>query len=147
MTEIKVDETTDAFLSTQINLVLATTRGGRSPQISPVWFLWKDQRFVISTTKDTAKWKNLKRNPHCSICVDNPVSGQMVVAYGVSELQEADVWDKTWELVAKYLAPQEVQTHMDQIFDGQSRVLVLVKPEKIFTRAPVGFDYAPGQSD
>ena len=118
----------------QINLILATMRKDGSPQVSPLWYLWKDGEFVISTITSTAKWWNLKRDPRCSLCVDDPVSGQMIVAFGNARLDDGDVWDRTWELVAKYRKPEEVQGHMDRIFKGVQRVLIIVPPEKIVTR-------------
>ena len=84
-----------AFLNSQRNLVLGTLRGDGSPQASPVWYLWTGDAFVISTITATAKWWNLKRDPRASICVDDPESGQMVVAYGTATLEDDDVWDLT----------------------------------------------------
>ena len=134
MTEPTVNEATQAVLDKQLNLILATTRKDGSPQVSPLWYLWKDGEFVISTITRTAKWWNLKRDPRCSLCVDDPDSGQMVVAFGSARLDDGDVWDRTWALVAKYRKSEEVQGHMDRIFKGVQRVLIIVRPEKIVTR-------------
>ena len=133
MSELTINPPTQTFLEEETNLILATVRGDGSPQISPVWYLWKDGKFVISTITRTAKWWNLKRDLRCSVCVDDPISGKMVVAYGVAELDDGDVWDKTWDLVAKYREPREVQGHMDRIF-RQRRVLITVRPDRLITR-------------
>jgi PPOX class probable F420-dependent enzyme len=134
MSELTINPPTQTFLEEETNLILATVRGDGSPQMSPVWYLWEDGKFVISTITRTAKWWNLKRDPRCSVCVDDPVSGKMVVAYGVAELDDGDVWDKTWDLVAKYREPKDVQEHMDRIFKDVKRVLVSVPPDNIVTR-------------
>ncbi|MDA1257528.1 MAG: PPOX class F420-dependent oxidoreductase [Chloroflexi bacterium] len=124
------------FLKSQRNLVLGTIRKDGSPQASPVWFLWTGDAFVISTISATAKWWNLKRDPRCSVCVDDPESGRMVVAYGIATLDEVDVWDRTRDLVSKYYPgePERVDPHMERIFEGQKRVLITVKPDRIITR-------------
>ena len=132
---------TTAFLQSQRNLVLGTLRKDGSPQASPVWYLWTGEAFVISTITATAKWWNLKRDPRASICVDDPATGQMVVAYGNAVLTDGadeDVWDLTRELVAKNYPdePEQVDPHMEQIFEGQTRVLITVKPDDIITRQP-----------
>ncbi len=135
---VTVSAETRAFLQSQRNLVLGTLRRDGSPQTSPVWYLWTGDAFVISTISATAKWWNLKRDPRCSVCVDDPESGRMVVAYGAATLDEDDVWDRTRELVAKYYPgePELIDPHMSRIFEGQKRVLITVKPEQIITREP-----------
>lgn len=129
---------TTAFLQTQRNLVLGTLRKDGSPQASPVWYLWTGDAFVISTITATAKWWNLKRDPRASVCVDDPFTGQMVIAYGDAVLELDDVWDMTRELVAKYYPddPDRIDPHMKEIFEGQTRVLITVKPDDIITRQP-----------
>lgn len=134
MSDVAVDKRILSFLEKQTNLILATARRDGSPQLSPVWYLWKDGAFVISTNTRTAKWWNLKKDPRCSVCVDEPATGQMVVAYGEADLDDGDVWDTTWKLVAKYRQLEEVQGHMDEIFTGQQRVLITVRPRKLIPR-------------
>ena len=129
-----VDAETQSFLERGINLVLATSRRDDSPQLSPVWYLWKDGEFVISTNTTTAKWWNLKRDPRCSVCVDDPEELRLVVAYGRAELDEGDPWEATWELVAKYRDPEDIQAHMDRAFTGQTSVLIRLRPDKLITR-------------
>ncbi|MBT5318956.1 MAG: PPOX class F420-dependent oxidoreductase [Chloroflexi bacterium] len=127
-----------AFLESQRNLVLGTLRKDGSPQASPVWYLWNGDAFVISTITATAKWWNLKRDPRASICVDDPATGQMVIAYGDAILELDDIWDRTRDLVAKYYLddPDQVDPHMESIFKGQTRVLITVKPDNLITRSP-----------
>ncbi len=85
----------ESFLEKQPNLVLGTIRKDGSPQASPVWYLWTGSSFLISTVDTAAKWKNLQRDPRCSVCVDDPATGQMIVAYGKTELTTESVEDQT----------------------------------------------------
>ncbi|MCH8816484.1 MAG: PPOX class F420-dependent oxidoreductase [Chloroflexi bacterium] len=135
---VRVSDETRTFLESQRNLVLGTLRRDGSPQASPVWYLWTGDAFVISTISATAKWWNLKRDPRCSVCVDDPETGRMVVAYGAATLDEDDVRERTRDLVAKYYPgePELIDPHMSRIFDGQKRVLITLKPDHIITRQP-----------
>lgn len=126
-----------AFLEQMPNLIIGTIRRDGSPQASPVWYLWTGSSFLISTIEATAKWQNLLRDPRCSVCVDKPETGQMVVAYGEATLQTEDVRANTHELVAKYYPgePERAKAHMERIFDSPDRrVLIDVPPRKIITR-------------
>lgn len=133
---IDVGVETDRFLRAGQDLVLGTLRRDGSPQASPVWYLWTGTSFLISTTDRTAKWHNLHRDPRCSICVDEPETGRMVVAYGEAELVTEDVRRRTEPLVAKYYPgdPDATRAHMDRIFAGDRRVLIDVVPDQIVTR-------------
>ena len=144
MADNELDLEFQKFLENQINLVLATTRRDGSPQISAVWYLWKNGEFIISTNIGTAKWKNLKRDPRCSLCIDDPQNLRLVVAYGRAVLEESNVWDATWELVSKYRDPRDIQSHMDKAFAGDQRVLIRVRPEKFITRKLQGITINEG---
>ena len=72
----------NAFLEQMPNLVLGTIRRNGSPQASPVWYLWTGSSFLVSTIEATAEWQNPLRDRHWPVCVDNPQTGQMIVAYG-----------------------------------------------------------------
>ncbi len=130
-------ETTE-FLLRQKNLVLATIASGGAPQLSPVWYLWTGEVYAISTIDTTAKWLNLHRDPRCSVCVDDPDTGQMVVAYGRARLITGDaVQERTWPIVAKYYPGDDdaAAAHMRRIFDSdQERVIIDVVPHKTIAR-------------
>ena len=49
--------------------VLATLRRDGSPQLTPVNYAYLDGRILISTTRDRAKYLNVRRNPLVSLCV------------------------------------------------------------------------------
>lgn len=125
------------FLEQMPNLILGTIRRDGSPQASPVWYLWTGSSFLISTIEATAKWQNLLRDPRCSVCVDKPETGQMIVAYGEATLQVEDVRPRTHELVSKYYPgePERTEAHMERIFSSPARrVLIEITPGEIITR-------------
>lgn len=132
-----LNPTAASFLERRPNLILGTIRKDGSPQASPLWYLWTGSSFLMSTVDTTAKWANLQRDPRCSVCVDDPETGQMVVAYGEAKLKTDEVEDETRALLAKYYPgdPERAEEHMRRIFAGSSRrVLIEVLPDEMITR-------------
>lgn len=125
----------DRFLRERPTATLATIRRDGSPQLSVLWYLWEAGEFVMSTIHTTAKWRNLGRDPRCSVCVEEPESGRMVVAYGSATLDDGDVRTATRELVSRYYATSEgTDAHMERIFRTDDRVLIRLTPSRLLTR-------------
>lgn len=109
MTNSTITPSVEEFLASEPNLILATLRKDAGPQLSPVWFLWRDDMFIISTTLTTAKWRNLKRDQRCSGIIDNP-NGKYIYVSGVAELSVEEVpLPITTAIVHKYKTPERVQ--------------------------------------
>lgn len=51
---------------------LATVREDGRPHVVPVWFVMDGEKLVFNTGANTAKGKNLKRNPEVCLSIDNP---------------------------------------------------------------------------
>jgi PPOX class probable F420-dependent enzyme len=133
MAEITSD--VEAFLRERPTATLGTIRRDGSPQASVLWYLWDQGEFVMSTIHSTAKWKNLLRDPRCSLCIEEPESGQMVVVYGEARLVDGDVRDATRPIVDKYYDdPADTDVHMERIFATDDRVLIFVRPQRVLTR-------------
>ena len=82
------DEIRADFLRRGRNAIVATNRLDAGPQLSPNWYLWDGDRFLISTSSWTAKVKNVRRDPAMSVCIDDAMSnGELyVTAYGTGEV-------------------------------------------------------------
>src|SRR5690349_18592238 len=61
----------ESFLGEKNFLVIATTRRDGSPQVTPVWYLWEDGRFVINVLNGRAKVKNFKRDPRVAFVIQD----------------------------------------------------------------------------
>jgi PPOX class probable F420-dependent enzyme len=131
----KVGPAAEAFLGERPTATLGTLMSDGSPQASVVWYLWDDGEFVISTIDATTKWRNLRRDPRASICIEDPGTGEMVVAYGTARLQDQDVRTRTRDIVDKYYDdPADTDAHMDRIFAPDDRVLIIIEPTRLITR-------------
>jgi len=123
------------FLKTMPNAVLATNRLRGGPQVTPNWYLWTGESFLISTAAWTAKVRNVLRDPNVSLCIDDPVSGDYVAIYGhASVIDGAAAQGPTLELIRKYRAEPDVIPHWDRINADNDRVIIAVDPQRVLWR-------------
>jgi PPOX class probable F420-dependent enzyme len=127
-----ITQTAEKFFDEQRILILATVRKNGTPQLSPVWFIWKDGALVISTAMTTAKWVNLVRDPRCTAIIDDP-GGRYLIASGVAELDDGDVYDLTRELISKYKTDEEIEAYMESIYAEGRRTIIKIVPERVVT--------------
>ena len=127
----------EQFLTRPHNLILATLRRPSAetlgPQLSPVWYVWRDGAFFISTTKSTVKWSNLRRDPRCSGIVDSP-EGHYVYVSGVAELDDGDVYGTIREIVRRYKTEEEFGPYMEPIYREGNRGIIRLAPQRVVTR-------------
>ena len=79
-----------AFLRDHHQAVLATTRADGRPQLSPVLAVVDEAgRVVVSTRDRSVKVRNLRRDPHVSLCVlSESFYGGWVQVEGTAEIVE-----------------------------------------------------------
>jgi PPOX class probable F420-dependent enzyme len=58
---------------------LITVSADQTPQPIPVWFLWDGQALLIYSQPDTAKLRNIARNPRVALHLDGDGQGGDVV--------------------------------------------------------------------
>lgn len=68
--------------------VLATSRRDGSPQLSTVYYHFDGCDVVISTTRERAKWANIRRHPGVALLV--PEGRRQLVVYGRAEPVDLD---------------------------------------------------------
>jgi PPOX class probable F420-dependent enzyme len=57
----------------------------------PVWFLWEGDSFLIYSRPETAKLRNIERNPRVALHLDgNGRGGDVVVITGEASLSRSD---------------------------------------------------------
>jgi PPOX class probable F420-dependent enzyme len=80
-----------AFLSERRYAVLAT-HGRSRIDVTPIWFLFEDDRFYFATSSESTKVANLRRNAAASVVVDSRVPGRerWVAADGPVEILAGD---------------------------------------------------------
>ncbi len=121
------------ILAKPINAIVATNRREGAPQLTPVWFYWDGERFYFSTTRDRAKYPNLKRDPSISLIVDDLETHKYVAAYGKAEIIEENVAEVTRPIVSRYMSGDALTQFEARIKNSPERVVVAFRPDRIVT--------------
>ncbi|MCQ4207923.1 PPOX class F420-dependent oxidoreductase [Streptomyces longispororuber] len=107
------DEEWKAFVSEGTRTAkLATVRADGTPHIAPVWFVVDGDDIVFNTGKDTVKGRNLARDGHVAICVDDerpPFS--FVTIRGRAELSEdpQELLDSATRIGGRYMGADRAE--------------------------------------
>jgi len=83
------DDERRAFLSAgRRTATLATVRADGSPHVVPVGFVLDGDDWVLMTSTDSVKGRNLRRDPRVSLCVDDLDPQAFVTVTGTAALSE-----------------------------------------------------------
>lgn len=132
-------EQIDAFLAEPRHAVVAALRRDGSPQLSPIWYLCESGRLYFSMFAESARSRQLRRDPRIALCIDaGHPDARYVTIYGTAELIEAESpWrdDLEWRILRRYHETEEQARRYQEETAGQGRsVLVVVTPERIAGR-------------
>lgn len=134
------DARLDDFLSRMRDAILATVRRDGGPQATPIWYHWDGAALRMSTTRQTAKTHNIRRDSRVSICVDDQVGGSYVTLFGRAEIVEDDreqVAAESMPLLLRYMPPDEAVTRWARINATDDRVVLRVRPDRVIWRSGV----------
>ena len=124
--------TVESFLAASRNATMATIRANGTPQLTPVWFVWDGEQFIISITTERAKYKNLVRDARMSLCIDDVTGFGYVTAEGKVEIREQDIWEDTRKILVKYQGEEGGAEYLERM-KTEPRVLVVMKPTRMET--------------
>ena len=124
--------TVESFLAEKRNATMATIREDGTSQLTPVWFVWDGEQFLISITSERAKYKNLVRDTRMSLCIDDVAGLGYVTAEGKAEIREEDIWDDIRKILVKYRGEEGGDAYL-KTMKTQQRVLVVMKPTRMET--------------
>jgi PPOX class probable F420-dependent enzyme len=110
---------------------LATVMPDGSPQVTPVWFFYKDGKFVVNTARGRIKDKNMSKNAKVALAItdpDNPYA-HVAVRGTVSLETEEGADDSIDALAMKYLGQDKYPFRRP----GEVRVIYEIEPISIST--------------
>ena len=131
MTEAQVRD----FLHAPRHAIVATNRGDGSIQLSPVWYLYEEGCLYIAVFVDSVKYRNLRRDPRISVCIDGGhPDARAVMLYGTVEIIDEDsAWreKKRWDIMRRYFDDDgEARSYMQETAEWGPAALIVVKPDK-----------------
>jgi len=128
----------ETFLSEKRHAVLATIRTDGSPQLSPVWYIYTGGKLYAGVSANSAKCRNLRRDPRVSLCVDGGYpDARYVVFYGSAEIvDQPSGWRQEIEraISVKYHeSPEEADRSLIENADPD-QILLAITPDRIYSQ-------------
>lgn len=122
----------DAFLAEPRNAMIAGIRRDGRPHMTPNWYLWRDGRFFVSTTKDRAKFRIFSRDQRVQLAVDDVFGFRYVIVDGVVEVSD-DVeagLEYLRDLRHKHGSTEANEDELRAEMIRDERVLLTITPDK-----------------
>ena len=121
----------EEFLKQANVAVLATVDGQGRPHAAPVWYLYDDGVFVISTGRGSQKHRNLAANPEVTLVVDRRTLPYFaVMAHGRVEIGPSLSDDDRLRLAARYLGEEIGRGYVAQTA-GEDSITIRLRPRKV----------------
>ena len=130
-----------AFLDAPRHAIAAVLRPDGRPQLSPIWFLYEDERLYFSISLSSAKYRQLRRDPRIALCIDaGHPDARAVCISGTAELitdESPERADLEWRILRRYHESDEDAHRWQSSIEAEGpNALVVVSPEHI-----IGWDY------
>jgi nitroimidazol reductase NimA-like FMN-containing flavoprotein (pyridoxamine 5'-phosphate oxidase superfamily) len=134
----------ESLLGADVPARLATVDQQGFPHVTPLWFVWSDGSFYLTSFPDRAHLRRLRRNPRAGICIDveqperddGERPNRQIRAIGDAELfaDEHGVW--TRRITRKYVKGEMASAREEQRA-AQPRTVIRLAPVRIVAVASV----------
>lgn len=123
----------DDRLRTEAIMWMTTVTPGGNPQTSPIWFLPVDQEILMFSKDDTARIRNVARNPKVSLNLDGDGrGGAIVVIEGTAGIDRAHPpASAVPEYIAKYQPFLDDYDWTPESFSADYPVPILITPTRL----------------
>lgn len=120
-------------LARETTLWITTVRQDGRPHLTPVWFVWRDEKLYIAIGTDTQKYRNLQANRAVAMAL--PDTDSVLIFEGKARVVEGQIMVTIAEL---FLEKFEWDFRSDETADWR---LIEVTPEKLLAWGD-GYDEA-----
>lgn len=121
----------EEFLKQANVAVLTTVDAKGRPHGTPVWYLYDDGAFVISTDRNSKKHRNLQANPNVCLVIDKrTVPYFVVMAHGRAELGPMFAPEERLRLAIRYLGDERGRRYVEHT-KSEDSITVRLRPERI----------------
>ena len=115
----------------QANVAILATVGPAGAHAVPIWYLYEDGAFLMSTGRGSQKHRDLERNPNVTLVVDRrTLPYYAVMAWGRAEVGPGlDVATRR-RIAGRYLSNDQLEAYMARAPGGES-VSIRLTPRKL----------------
>jgi pyridoxine/pyridoxamine 5'-phosphate oxidase len=124
--------TVEARLGREMTIWIATVRDDGRPHLTPVWYVWLDDRVFIAIGASSVKFANLHLNRNVSLAL--PDTDRVIILEGLAQVAEERLSDK---LAEYFFNKYEWDFRYDDTADWR---LVEIHPGKILAWGD-GYDH------
>jgi len=130
MTEQELNE----FLSAPRVAVLATIGARGRPRQVPIWYHWDDGAAYLFTARSSVKWRNLQRNPHASLVIDDrtPPYSYVTLEGTVTE-SDRSLYELVLGMALSYYGEEKGRPFAEGYRDSPGSVLFKLTPERVIS--------------
>lgn len=122
----------DKFLGQAQICVLATTGPGDAPHAIPMWYLYRDGKIIITTSRVSQKCKNVERTGRAMVVFDvREPPYYAVMIKGDAEIGPGLTRDEEYEVALSYLGEGGVGEFMEQYDAGGDDATIVITPTKV----------------
>ena len=135
---MKTNAEREEFLKQPHVAVLATIGPGNRPHAVPIWYLYEDGRFVMSTRRGSQKHLNVDRNCQAVLVIDDrepPYYAVMI--QGTVEVGPSFTPETQLRMSTRYLGEKAGRAYRQQSSSGES-LTIIFNPERFVEYYGVG---------
>jgi PPOX class probable F420-dependent enzyme len=139
MQKMMVDEYKTFLMTGTRTGKLATVRADGRPHVAPIWFVLDGDTLIFTTWHKSVKARNIRRDPHVSICVDEEVPPfAFVVIEGTVTITEEAEERLTWatRIAARYMG-QDLAEAYGRRNGVEGELVVRVQPTKVIAKKDI----------
>ena len=115
----------------QANVAILATVGPAGAHAVPIWYLYEDGAFLMSTGRGSQKHRDLERNPNVTLVVDRrTLPYYAVMARGRAEIGPGLDVAARRRIAGRYLTEAQLEAYMARASDGES-VSIRLTPRKL----------------
>ena len=120
----------DFFAEPNVAILATVDRRGR-PHAVPIWYLYEDGAFIISTGRGSQKHRNVEANADIALVMDRrEVPYYSVTARGAAEIGPPLTDEQRMRLAVRYLGEELGKRYYDATA-GNDSITIRLKPSKL----------------
>ncbi len=119
------------FLDRANIAIMATIGPGNRPHAAPVWYLYEDGVFIMSTGRGSQKHRNVEAQPEITLVVDRrSLPYYAVMAQGRAEIGPRLADEERRRMATRYLGEKLARAYLERV-SGEDSVTIRLRPRKL----------------